>query len=291
MGWLSHRTPQPFYRRFITPFNIQIIRILITIFEKLNRYFLSNWRLAVLDLNKALWTLKPKPAVIPYLKAENAKGRHILIQPADPSNYLLADDLSDSLLLAHHKLPDGSFKPGRMVVETSPCNFQVWIHSKHPISLDQKRFLLQILKSDPGADPNNRFGRCPGFRNRKEKYQSPQGFFPLAKLIWIDWNRQALIPDAFYTPKTHQPPSLSHQPLLGGVCQSLSRNRYQKNSESETDFAYTLALIRKGFSDERIRSRILDERSNWNNHHGEKNQMHYLDRTIRRAREFTQQSV
>jgi hypothetical protein len=273
------------------PFHIQIIRILITIFEKLNRYFLSNWRLAVLDLNKALWTLKPKPAVIPYLKAENAKGKHILIQPADPSNYLLADDLSDSLLSAHHKLPDGSFKPGRMVVETSPCNFQVWIHCKHPISLVQKRFLLQKLKSDPGADPNNRFGRCPGFRNRKEKYQNPQGFFPLAKLIWIDWNHQTMIPDAFYTPQAHQPPSLSHQPLLGGVCQSLSRNLYQKNNESETDFAYTLALIRKGFSDERIHSIILAERSNWNNHYGEIKQTQYINRTIRRAREIARNSV
>jgi hypothetical protein len=264
---------------------------MITIFEKLNRYFLSNWRLAVLDLNKGRWLLEPKPALIPYLKAENANGMHILIQPKDPSNYLLADDLSDSLLSAHHKHPNGSFKPGRMIIETSPHNFQVWIHSKNPISLDQKRLLLQKLKSDPGADPNNRFGRCPGFRNRKEKYQNPQGFFPLAKLIWIDWNHQTMISDAFYTPQTPRSPSLSHEPLLGGVCQSLSRNLYQKNNESETDFAYTLALIRKGFSDERIRSRILAERSNWNNHHGEKNQMQYLDRTIRRAREFTQQSV
>jgi hypothetical protein len=264
---------------------------MIAIFEKLDRYFLSNWRLAVLDLNRAIWTLKPKPAVIPYLKAENAKGRHILIQPADPSNYLMADDLSGALLLAHHKFPDGAFKPGRMIVETSPGNFQVWIHSKYPISIDQKRFLLQKLKSDPGADPNNRFGRCPGFRNRKEKYQNPQGFFPLAKLIWIDWNHQTLIPDAFYTPQTPQSPSLSHQPLLGGVCQSLSRNRYQKNNESETDFAYTLALIRKGFSDDQIRSRILVERANWNHHQGEKKQTQYMNRTIRSAREIAQKSV
>jgi hypothetical protein len=264
---------------------------MITIFEKLNRYFQANWHLAVLDLKKGLWTIEPKPAVIPYLKAENAKGRHILIQPKDPSTYILADDLSHRLLSAHHKHPDGSFKPGRMVVETSAHNFQVWIHSQHPVTLDQKRFLLHKLKSDPGADPNNRFGRCPGFRNRKEKYQTPQGFFPLAKLIWIDWKHQTLIPACFYPSQITQPSSLSLLPLLGGVCQSLSRDRYQKENDSQTDFAYTLALIRKGFSDEQIRSRILTERSCWNHHQGDKKQMQYLNRTILRAREIVQQSV
>ncbi len=258
---------------------------MITIFEKLNRYFQANWNLAVLDLKKGLWTLKPTPAVIPYLKAENAKGRHILMQPRDPSTYLMADDLSDSLLCAHHKHPDGSFKPGRLVVETSPLNFQVWIHCQHPVTLDQKRFLLHKLKSDPGADPNNRFGRCPGFRNRKEKYQTLQGFFPLAKLLWIDWKHQTRIPACFYPPQITQT-FLPLQPLLGGVCQNLSRERYKKENDSQTDFAFALALIRKGFSDEQIHSRILNERSNWDHHLGDKKQMLYLNRTIRRAREI-----
>jgi len=265
---------------------------MVTIFEKLDKYFLQNWRLAVLDLKKGRWTLEnPSPAFIPYLKAENANGMHILIQPKDPSNYLLADDISQSLLSHQHKYPDGSFKPGRMVVETSPHNFQVWIHSNQPLSLDQKRFLLQKLKSDPGADPNNRFGRCPGFRNRKEKYQSPQGFFPLAKLIWIDWEQQTRIPEWFFTSKNTPSSPFSHQPPWGGVCHNISRNRYLKDNESETDFAYSLALIRKGFSDDQIKSRILTERSNWKNHLGETKQMLYLNRTIRRAREIVQQSA
>jgi len=264
---------------------------MITIFEKLDRYFLSNWRLAVLDLNKGRWLLEPKPALIPYLKAENANGMHILIQPKDPSTYLLADDLSDSLLSAHHKHPNGSFKPGRMIIETSPHNFQVWIHSKNPLSLDQKRLLLQKLKSDPGADPNNRFGRCPGFRNRKEKYQSPQGFFPLAKLIWVDWNHQTLIPKCFYTPARTPVAPLSHLPPQGGVWHNPFRDRYQKGNDSETDFAYTLALIRNGFSDDQIRSRLLAERSNWNHHQGEKKQTLYLNRTIRQARKIAEKSV
>lgn len=261
---------------------------MITVFEKLDRYFLSSWRLAVLDMKKGRWLIEPKPAVIPYLKAENASGRHILIQPKDPAAFLMADDICPSTLGAHHKRPNGSFKPGRMVVETSPQNFQVWIHCQRPLSLEEKRFWLQKLRSDPGADPNNRFGRCPGFRNRKEKYQSAQAFFPLARLIWVDWKNQAKIPppDGFGMPPMPQTAPLSPHPPWGGVCQTCCREDYQKGDDSRTDFAYALSLIRKGFSDGHIRSCILAERSNWNHHQGEKRQMDYLNRTIRRARDI-----
>jgi hypothetical protein len=70
------------------------------------------------------------------------------------------------------------------------------------------------------------------------------------------------------------------------VCQNITRDRYQKGNESQTDFAYTLALIRKGFSDEQIRSRILAERSNWNHHQGEYKQRFYLNSTITQARKI-----
>jgi len=263
---------------------------MITIFKKLNRYFLSNWRLAVLDLKKGRWLLEPEPAVIAYLKAENAHGRHILMQPKDPAAYLLADDLTEATLRAHHTLPDGTFKPGRMVVETSPGNFQVWIHFDHPLGLEQKRFLLQRLRSDPGADPNNRFGRCPGFRNRKEKHKSSNGYFPLAKLIWIDWKYRTRIPDGFCRPRMLRNATLSPQPPWGGVCRRFSRDHYNKGDESRTDFAYALSLIRKGCSDEHIRSCILAERPDWTHHQGEKRKSEYLNRTIHRARKVVQES-
>ena len=51
------------------------------IFEKLDRYFCRKWRLAVLDMDRGRWIVKPETSNIPYLKAENANGRHILIQP------------------------------------------------------------------------------------------------------------------------------------------------------------------------------------------------------------------
>ena len=257
------------------------------IFQKLDRYFCSGWRVVVLDMLKGRWIVESAPSKIGYLRAENAGGRHILIQPEDPSCFILADDLNQSLILSHHRLPDETWKPGRMVVETSPRNFQVWIRSQRPLSLDEKRYWLARLGSDPAADPNNRWGRRTGFRNRKDKHRNDKGEYPLSRLIWIDWARKAEIPP-IASPKAALPSSpLSHQPMEGGVCHNpepIYRFRYERGNESTTDFSYALALMRRGYTDDQVRSRILSERTRWDNHRGQRKTGAYLDRTIRRAR-------
>jgi len=220
------------------------------------------------------WIVKSNSKNIPYLKAENANGRHILIQPQPKIQpyYFLVDDVNWDILIRHHQ-SKGKWKKGRMVVETSPDNYQVWIHSNRFLSLEEKRFWLKKLLSDPGADPNNRWGRCPGFRNRKDKYKDSNGFFPLSKLVWIDWKHQAEILNPF----THQP---------GVVCQNknISRSNYSRGDESATDFAFALALFRRKFSERYIKQQILQQRSNWNNHKGNRRINQYLDRTIQKAK-------
>jgi hypothetical protein len=259
-----------------------------TIFTKLNRYFQGPWRLAVLHPLKGLWPLMPLLKAIPYLKAQNAHGCHILMQPLEPAAYLLADDLNWTTICSHHRSADGTWKPGRMVVQTSPANFQVWIHSQKPLSLAEKSFWLKKLRSDPAAHPHKRWGRCPGFRNRKEKYRTPEGQYPLAALIWVDWMRRADIPQIIPTKPPPPQDPLSHPSPRGAVCRhkSVSRRDYLRASESQTDFAYTLALARRGYSEQHIRERLLAERTSWENHMGGRRKDLYLDRTIRRAREI-----
>ena len=92
--------------------------------EKLHRFFRDGFHLAVLDLEAgARWTIESKPSNIRYLKAENAQGRHILIQPRTQACYLLVDDVPPDTLEFHHKFNNCAWKPGRMVVETSPANY------------------------------------------------------------------------------------------------------------------------------------------------------------------------
>jgi hypothetical protein len=262
------------------------------IFAKLNDYFGSAWLLGVLDMQKGRWIVDTAPSRIGYLKAENANGRHILMQPADESRYLLADDLCLERICRQHRRANGIWKPGRMVVETSPQNYQVWIRSDRELSVSEKRYWLRRLGSDPGADPNTRWGRCPGFRNRKDKHRSTSGTYPLAKLIWIDWTWEAQIPHAATEAPSPGKP-FSHQPPRGLVCRknNICRSDYDRGlSESATDFSYALALTRTGHGEDEIRSRILSERTNWGNHRGQRRIDLYLDRTIRTAKAIIEQT-
>jgi len=147
--------------------------------------------MAVLDMVAGKrWAIASTSRNIPYLKAENVRDRHILLQQVEQDTYLMADDITPELLQRHHKLPNGTWKPGRMVVETSPGNFQVWIHAHRPLSLEEKRYWLKILKSDPGAGPCNRWGRCPGFRNRKKNIVIHPAIIPWQSSSGSTGNRQ-----------------------------------------------------------------------------------------------------
>lgn len=264
------------------------------ILRKIGDYFGSAWRLAVLDMNKGRWIVDPAPSRIGYLKAQNANGRHILMQPLDDARYLLADDLCWERICRQHRHACGIWKPGRMVVETSPHNYQVWIRSQRQLSLTEKRFWLKRLGSDPGADPNNRWGRCPGFRNRKDKHRNACGQYPLSRLIWIDWTGEAHIPKISHA--TLQAPACKepfpHQPPWGGVCRKreICRSDYDRGNDSATDFAYALALARRGHGEDDIRARILSERTGWGNHRTSRRINLYMDRTIKRAKAIIEKS-
>ena len=58
---------------------------------------------------------------------------------------------------------------------------------------------------------------------------------------------------------------------------------YDKADDSATDFAYVLALLRRGFSQAEIAQRIISERKNWANHNSPKKMKDYLNRTISKA--------
>ena len=111
------------------------------------------------------------------------------------------------------------------------------------------------------------------------------GQYPLAKLIWVDWNRQADIPRIELSSRSKR--SFPHQPR-GGVCHNdnLTRSLYNKGDESATDFAYALALYRREFTRTEIYNRIIEERQDWSNHTGSRKKTQYLNRTLRKAEEI-----
>lgn len=259
------------------------------IFFKLDRYFCRRWHLSVLDMDAGRWIVGSDTSNIAYLKAENANGRHILIQPKQlvAPYYLLVDDVDSHLICRQHKYEDGRWKPGRMVVETSKENYQVWIHARRRLSLNEKQYWLKKMKSDPGAHPNDRWGRCPGFRNRKEKYRNSAGY-PLSRLIWIDWKNRADIPKISIPQDMAQKKRSNfdsrHDQFL--FKKQISRSDYEKGDESATDFAYAIALFRRGYPASVVYQRIFTERRDWRHHSGKSRGVRYLQRTVERAQKI-----
>jgi len=157
--------------------------------------------------------------------------------------------------------------------------YQVWIHPENPLSIDDKLYWLKKLCSDPSTHPDNRWGRCPGFRNCKAIYRNLHNQYPLSKLVWVDWRYLANVPKHLST----QPHS-----TLGGECQNshLSRMDYIKNDPYATDFSFVLALLRAGKTEQQIEQQIIMERPDFRNHQGEKRRQQYIERTIKRAKEI-----
>jgi len=254
------------------------------IFNKLESYF-GSWIVGIMNPDKGLWSVAPSGNQIGYLKAMNAGGYHIFMKPEDERRFLLLDDVPVKRL--KHQKEHDRFRPGRLVVETSPGNFQVWIKAGRKISNPEKRYWIRYLKADSACDPNLRWGRCPGFRNRKNKYEK-DGQYPLSRLIWVDWKDIAKIPkvDIPKEEKTLPKALVRIKSVNRKMTTPIKRSDYDRGGESETDFSYVLALLRRGFDIDEIKGRLLSERSDWTHHKGEKRQAAYLERTVRRALEI-----
>lgn len=117
-----------------------------------------------------------------YLKYRNAHGAHIYFRPSGERRYTLLDDLS---LAAIANLSANGFAPCA-VIETSPGNFQAWLKHSRILSRELGTFAAQLLARRFGADTSaadwRRFGRLPGFTNRKPQYMQPGGLFPFVRL-------------------------------------------------------------------------------------------------------------
>lgn len=119
---------------------------------------------------------------IPWLRAKNAEGGAIYVRPHGEHPYSLIDDLNAA---AVQRLKAEGFAPA-IVVETSPGNFQAWLH--HGETLDKKtstavaRALAEKFGGDPGAADWRHFGRLAGLTNRKPGYQQADGLYPFVRV-------------------------------------------------------------------------------------------------------------
>ncbi len=120
--------------------------------------------------------------MLPYLKYRNANGAHIYTRPTGESPYTLLDDLTPSGLA---RLEAEGYDPAA-VVETSPGSFQAWLRNTQPLSKElgtpSRKSLAEQFGADRSAADWRRFGRMPGFTNRKPQHRNAQGLYPFARL-------------------------------------------------------------------------------------------------------------
>ncbi len=138
--------------------------------------------------DKGMYRVEAAPAsrilrMLPFLKHRNAQGAHIYLRPTGESCYTLLDDLTAVTL---PRLTAGGYAPAA-VVETSPGSFQAWLRHPQPFPKELGTLAAKTLAEQFGADRSaadwRRFGRAPGFTNRKPQHRNQSGLYPFAHLL------------------------------------------------------------------------------------------------------------
>ncbi len=120
---------------------------------------------------------------VTWFERENQQGADIFIRPEGSVGLILVDDVDEAAL--GRMVTDG-LTPA-VIVETSPLNHQAWVRlSRAPIEPILASAAARLLADRYDGDPNSaawrHYGRLAGFTNRKNKYQRPDGTYPLVLL-------------------------------------------------------------------------------------------------------------
>lgn len=126
-------------------------------------------------VERQTWTAEQllEPKNVRWLQQRNANGGGVYIRPTDRRITLLDDLTVDQVA----QLEARNFAPA-VVLETSGGNHQAWIRllpleapePSREVATQTSRSLTKIFGGDPAAVGAERFGRLPGFVNRKPKH-------------------------------------------------------------------------------------------------------------------------
>ena len=232
--------------------------------------------------------------MLPYLKFRNANGAHIYIRPTGESPYTLLDDLTAATLA---RLAPEGYAPAA-VIETSQGSFQAWLRHVQPLPKELGTLAAQALAERFGADRSaadwRRFGRAPGFTNRKPQHRKPSGFYPFARLIsdtgHLMQNADALGTDleALQKKAKQERATLrlsfaarpSRLPIVVSLTRFRSSPRYQ-NRPAAADMAFCICACSQGWSESDVAAALSRDYLSRKPSHTRQNS--YIRRTLARA--------
>lgn len=194
--------------------------------------------------------------VLPWLRQRNANGFNVWIRPSAsmPAHQLvMLDDLPNATAIAVAR------KYRAAVVETSPGNCQVWIVLSCPLNREQRQnvaraLILTIGCGDLGAISEPRWGRLPGFRQRKPG-KAKQGWTNLLVLS----TGQALDPTP-YLSSSASPPQPETTEQTGGACPNTVARLPAADGERtfEREFCFACHRLRAGWTPDRVIEAVAD---------------------------------
>ncbi len=206
-----------------------------------------------------------------YLKYRNANGAHIYFRPSGERRFTLLDDLNQTAIST---LTVEGYEPCA-VIETSPGNFQAWLKHTRVLSKAHGTLAAQTLALHFGADPNaadwRRFGRFPGFTNRKPQHRNAQDLFPFVRLHshtgqqFTNAERVEIEVASLYRSREMErlEQRQSFRPWTGRavkLCLSRFRTstRYQ-GRPAAADMAFSIAALANGWSQTQVADALASE--------------------------------
>jgi hypothetical protein len=242
-----------------------------------------------------VWDLDTLLRSVSWLRSKNSQGRNIYIRPSGEHSLSLIDDAS---VQAIEHLKSEGFAPA-VVLETSPGNFQAWLHHGQILPKHLSTFAARLLASRFGGDLASadwrHYGRLAGFTNRKDKYQKTDGTFPYVRLHEATGAVYSKAAAFLVEAQTRYEAEQSKLPPLASLCRRRSPPSNLKGIEdfrmksiyagdhTRVDLAYAVYALAHGVPENTARNALSSRDLT---HKGDrKRQQEYIDRTIRKARE------
>jgi len=253
---------------------------------------------ATRDMLPRIWNSESIMKSIPWMRHENASGRHVYIRPHGEHNMTMVDDVSVAAIQAMKK--DG-FQPA-LVVETSPDNYQAWLKHDRKLGKELSTFVSKEVAKRYDGDPSSadwrHFGRLAGFTNRKEEHMGAEGLHPYVLLREASgavyqkvdaflhemseaWKKELARREAYRMPSPTQY-SRGSAPQMKTIEQFHSNPRYG-GDRHKSDLAYAVYALSQGVPQERIAATIAERDLS---HKGPTIlQEKYIKRTLDKARD------
>jgi hypothetical protein len=181
-----------------------------------------------------------------WLRHKNAQGCNIWVRPADAVHpFVMLDDLLPARAVAVAR------KYRCAAVETSPGSAQLWLVMSCALPREQRQDVAKALCALVGADPcavgEPRWGRLPGYRQRKP------GKCGMTRLLAISADGPALDPAPYLSPS---PAPARAAARRGLTSYTRSASDESKLDESKREFAFACHSLRAGASPDSIASAI-----------------------------------